>query len=266
MTRPRIVLKFGSSVLPSPAQLEGAAVEVERWLERGYQVLAVVSAFRGRTDDLYQVARDLAPGATDSDLAQVVAIGELESLAQFTLVLNARATPTRALDTAMLAIKTAGPTLDAEPIDVNTELLDRYFRQVSVVVMPGFLGRDVDNRPTLLGRGGSDLSALFLAHALGCPCRLLKDTGGVHEWDPACRGPRPRRFSELSFEDALQLDDDVLQRKGTRFCAERSFRFVVSGLGYAEGTAVGGPLTRLVPLALPAGGVAGAPPRRPPRR
>ncbi len=54
-----IVLKFGGSILADAKSLRLAVHEVYRWRRDGWHVVAVVSAFAGRTDDLYeQASRD----------------------------------------------------------------------------------------------------------------------------------------------------------------------------------------------------------------
>ena len=47
-----IVLKFGGSVLRDEDSLAGAVHEIYRWRREGARVVAVVSAFDGRTDEL----------------------------------------------------------------------------------------------------------------------------------------------------------------------------------------------------------------------
>jgi homoserine dehydrogenase len=72
-------------------------------------------------------------------------------------------------------------------------------------VVPGFYGRGPDGKIYLLGRGGSDLTALHLAHSLGAACRLLKDVDGVYDADPGHPTRSARRYAQLSYEDALRL-------------------------------------------------------------
>jgi homoserine dehydrogenase len=116
-----------------------------------------------------------------------------------------------------------------------------------VAVLPGFVGRDVDGRHTLLGRGGADLTALFAAHALGAErCRLLKDVDGIYEHDPAVRGRRrPRRYTALDWQGALRLDDCILQRKATQFAYRHRVCFEVGRAGSEKGTLVGAAESRL---------------------
>ncbi|MEO0660269.1 MAG: aspartate kinase, partial [Planctomycetota bacterium] len=109
-----------------------------------------------------------------------------------------------------------------------------------VVVVPGFAARDVGGRTVLLGRGGSDSTALFLAEALRATrCRLVKDVDGLYEWDPAREGPRPRRYASLGYADALRTDGTIVQHKAIERAWSLGVAFEVAGLGRRHRTVVG---------------------------
>jgi homoserine dehydrogenase len=120
------------------------------------------------------------------------------------------------------------------------EELDR-----GIVVLPGFVGRDAGGATTLLGRGGSDLSALFVAAELGGRCVLLKDVGGLYDADPAaCAGGEDggvtaRRYAALGWESARAVAGGAVQDKALRFAAARGLGFTVCGPGAVGGTRVG---------------------------
>src|SRR5207244_13266821 len=110
-----------------------------------------------------------------------------------------------------------------------------------------FVGRTREGGASLLGRGGSDLTALFLAkHLYADRCRLVKDVAGLYERDPSHGGPRPRRYGSLTWDDALQLEGGVVQHKALRFAREHHVVFEVATLGAVEATRVGGEATGFV--------------------
>ena len=88
-------------------------------------------------------------------------------------------------DAGRIRLVTEGSILNAEPVGLDTLGLIRLLEDQDVVVVPGFLGRDIHGRTTLLGRGGSDLTAVYIANQLDAPCILLKDVDGIFEEDPA---------------------------------------------------------------------------------
>ncbi len=260
-----IVLKFGSSVLAGVADLPAAVQEIYRWRRDGWRVIAVVSAAKGATDALLAEARALCPRpqrARNADAtAQLAAIGELTAAARLTLALDAHGVTAETLDAGAIALRTSGPCLDANPIGLDEGVIHAALDRAGVLVVPGFLGRDEHGRTTLLGRGGSDLSALFIARQLGARCRLLKDTPGLFESDPKrpschrdggfgpsrCEQPRTtdvtgaprsaepdlggtlnRRYSHLSWTDLPRLGTRAVQPKAAVFAWEHQVEFEVA--------------------------------------
>ena len=235
-----IVLKFGGSVLRSPATLPRAVHEIHRWRRDGVRVVAVVSALAGRTDALlaecHSASESLSPHAT----AARVALGEFESSALLGLQLDAAGIPAAVALPAALGLVASGDALDADPQEVDVERLSGLLAEHGVVVVPGFVAVDRSGRAVLLGRGGSDLSALFLAHALGARCRLVKDVDGLYEHDPSRPGPRPRRFERATWDDALATDGSIVQHKAIAFAKRRSLVFELGRIGGVAPTIVGG--------------------------
>lgn len=244
--RPLIVLKFGSSILRDERDLDRVVEEIRRWVDRGHRVIAVVSAFKGRTDALLQSTERYraADGSTHAPaVANLAATGETESAALLTLALHRARIAATLLDAAAIGLLTAGPTLTARPRALDEERLEQVLNEHDAVVVPGFAGRSRDGSVTLLGRGGSDLTALFLAWRLGGQCRLVKDTGGVLESDPAERqhgGDRPpRRYRSIHWSDSRAMRGRVVQARAAELALTRRIAFEIGGLGNDTVTKVG---------------------------
>ena len=219
---PLTVLKFGSSVLRNDSDLPGAVHEIYRWVRCGYRVIAVVSAMNKSTDQLLARAQSFGVGAEGHAVAALLATGEATSSALLSLALARAGVPAVALDEVRLGLRTCGPVLDSEPCALDAQAVLRVLDQIPVVVAPGFVGRQSDGTISLLGRGGSDLSAAFLAHALQADrCRLIKDVDGIFESDPARATASPRRYRTLTWGEAARVGDRVIQTKALNF-AERS--------------------------------------------
>ena len=252
--RPLTVLKLGGSVLRSERDLAQAVHEVYRWAREG-AVVAVVSALRGATDGLIAQAERVGARPQPAALAALVATGEQAAAALLALALDRAGLPVEVLDTARLGLRTRGALLEAEPVHLDTVVLDRVLGSGAVAVVPGFLGRTVDGAVSLLGRGGSDYTALFLADRLRAGrCRLIKDTAGLYDRDPA-RHAGARRYAALSWDDALRLGGGVVQPRALRFARARGLEFEVGAWRAADVTRVGvGParLARALPPPRPA--------------
>lgn len=240
MTAPVAVLKFGSSVLPDEGAFPRVVAEIQAWVAAGYRVLAVVSALGDTTDRLEAECHATAADPDPKSRAFLVSLGELRTVALLSLALGEAGTPATPLRPTQIELTTEGSFVDARPVGVNTDKVEQGWQSTPVQVLPGFLGCDSEGSTTLLGRGGSDLSAVFLAQCLQAQvCRLFKDTEGVFEWDPAQPGPRPRRYERIAWAEALALPGEVLQHKAVAFALEHEHCFDVGALESARFTEVG---------------------------
>lgn len=232
------VLKFGSSVLARPEEYGRAAEEVRAEVAGGCKVVAVVSAMGRTTDQLLAAARMVADAPADALVAALLGTGEEASVALLAMALDAREVPVRAFTRTTIPIRTRGPLQDADPVDVDAERILSVLESVDVVVFPGFVGVDAAGGPSLLGRGGTDLTALFLGHALGAAeIRLVKDVDGIFPGDPGEK-PDAAPFAYLSWDGARRIGGGVVQEKALAFAARHGLGFRVAAPG-GRGTWVG---------------------------
>jgi homoserine dehydrogenase len=223
--------------LQSRAELPHAVHEVYRWIRRQYNVVAVVSAFAGETDRLLATVegyRDANPEA----VARVVATGEEVATAFLALELDRFGIPAQVLDPSQIQLIAETDSNDTEPVSADITAIENAFKQGRVAVIPGFVARDRSGRVALFGRGGSDLSALFLAKQLGARCRLVKDVDGIYNSDPATCSTA-QRFDEINFADALAIAGKIVQKKAIAFGRKTGIPFEVAALGENYATIVG---------------------------
>jgi homoserine dehydrogenase len=246
------VLKFGSSVLRSPRDLHVAVDEVYRRWRGGYRVLAVVSAFEGITDELMAEVADALGADCPEATAAYVATGEQRTAALLAGSLQNSGIPSRVTDPREIGLIAEGSFSESTPVRVDVDALDQLWSAYPVLVLPGFYGIDSEGRIALFGRGGSDLSALFLAAALGAKCRLHKDVKGVYDADPAS-STLAHRFSALSWERAIQVAGPLIQSKALRYAQNRALTFEVGRPNEAACTRVGHTHDEWAPPARPSG-------------
>ncbi len=237
MSRKVIVLKFGSSVLHSREELPRAVHEIYRWIRRQYRVVAVVSAFAGETDRLLDAVADYRDACPEA-IARVVATGEEVATAFLALELDRFGIPAQVLDPSQIQLIAETTSNDTEPVSADILAIENVFKLGRVAVIPGFVARDRLGRVALFGRGGSDLSALFLAKQLGARCRLIKDVDGIYDSDPAACSDA-KRFDEINFSDALAIGGKIVQQKAIAFGRKTSVPFEVAALGENYATVVG---------------------------
>jgi len=235
------VLKFGSSILRTENDIGLLVEEVHRWLSEKSRVIVVVSAIGKTTDRLMNQAVQYGENFNQEGVATLASTGELASAALLTLALGRAGIATTILDPARFGLLANGPLLNAELSHADEVPLRLALAQFSVAVVPGFIARSTDGRTALLGRGGSDLTALFLAHRLQAGrCRLIKDVDGLYESDPNADGAfQPRRYRSIHWQDALRLRAAVIQHKAIRYAAKEGQPFEVAAPGRKDGTTVG---------------------------
>ncbi len=238
--QPLIVLKFGGSVLHNEERLRIAVHEIYRWRRDGWRVVAVVSALAGRTDEL--LSRCTSSGARPLAHAQAAALacGELESAALLGLHLDRAGVPVSVLTPGAVSLRATGEPLDADPVSIDIAPIMAAIERDGVVVFPGFIACDDSGRTVTLGRGGSDLTALFLAQRLAADkCRLIKDVDALYDSDPAESGPSPRRYSRTTFDDALATDGSIIQHKAVRFAKSHGTVFELGRFNGVRPTIIG---------------------------
>jgi homoserine dehydrogenase len=227
---PLIVLKFGSSVLRTEADLPTVVDEIYRWVCDGHRVIAVVSAVGNSTEELLARAHAFGQGVSDQAVAALVATGEATAAALLALALDRAGIPALILDEVRLGLRTRGPILNSEPCRIDTTAVEQEFEKFSVLVVPGFVGRQEDGAVSLLGRGGTDLTAVFVAHEIEADCcRLIKDVDGIFEYDPALSG-KPRRYRTLTWTEADRVNGGIVQAKAIHFAERQGFSFEVAAL------------------------------------
>jgi homoserine dehydrogenase len=244
------VLKFGSSVLRSPCDLHVAVDEIYRRWRCGCRILAVVSAFEDITDELIAEVLDVLGADCPAATAAYVATGEQKTAALLSGSLQNSGIPSRIIDPREIGLIAEGSFLESTPVRVDVDALGQLWSAYPVLVLPGFYGIDSEGRIVLFGRGGSDLSALFLAAALDAECRLGKDVMGVYDTDPA-NSTLAHRFSALAWERAIQVAGPLIQSKALRYARSRALTFEVGRPNEAACTRVGHTHDEWAPPATP---------------
>jgi len=212
--------------------------------------VAVVSAFEGVTNRLLAEASTLGesgdagatvdPGTADSAaLAVLLSTGEIASAAHLALALHRAGVPTQVVDPRDIELTAGGDRSNAELLSVRVERLNALLNATPVVVIPGFFARGSDGGLVLLGRGGSDLTALYLAAELCASCVLLKDVDGLYEADPATAAMRPRRFSHADYSAAETYGGALVQPKAICFARDRTLNLELAQVGCSRRTGIG---------------------------
>ena len=233
------VLKFGSSVLEREEDYPKVVHEIYRHVRDGEKVVAVVSALAGETDALLlQAKRVGGETAPDALVARLARIGELQSAALMALALSKVGLRAWTLDPHEMGLLAEGSPLDSNLAEVDADAVWAKIDANDIVVVPGFIADHGDHGVVTLGRGGTDLSAVFFADRLGAHrVRLIKDVDGVYDEDPACNS-HAERFSQMSYLEAEKASSGLIQLKAIHVAEEKDVLIEVASLGSAEATTI----------------------------
>lgn len=235
-----VVLKFGSSILKDQSCAPAVASELYGHVRAGRKVVAVVSALGGQTDRLLADARALGLDHENDLLPAYVAQGEEQAAALVAIACDRIGLDACALSVRELGIVAEGPVEHAHPVALHAEALNRAIAAHQVVIVPGFGAVGPNGRVVLLGRGGSDLTAVFLAAELGLKrARLVKDVDGLYDRDPASASGKPLRFRRASWDDARRHGGALVQHDAIDLGQARSVEIEVAAIGRSDCTVVG---------------------------
>jgi len=226
---PRLVMKFGGTSVADLDKIANAADKVRQEVETGFEVVVIVSAMSGKTNELVRWVKDCTSKSGDFDKAEydaVVSSGENVTSGLMALQLQAKGISTRSWQGWQVPIHCTDQHGAARIDAIPTKNLDASFAAgVKVAVVAGFQGLMADGRIATLGRGGSDTTAVAFAAALGAErCDIYTDVDGIYTTDPRIVS-NARKLHKISYEEMLELASlgaKVLQTRSVELA--RSYR------------------------------------------
>src|SRR5262249_36606462 len=179
-----IVQKYGGTSVRDPERIRRVAERLIATKKAGHDVVAVISAMAGATDNLIKLARDISSTPDARELDALLATGEQSSSALTAMAVNALGGKAVSLTGAMAGIVTDGIHTKAKISHISPRRIHELLSEDFIVIVAGFQGQSTDGSITTLGRGGSDLTAIALAAALKADdCQIFTDVDGVHTCD-----------------------------------------------------------------------------------
>ncbi len=202
-----IVQKFGGTSVGSIERIKNVAKLVKAERDIGNQVVVVVSAMSGVTDQLVGLVSQLSSTANDNERQEydsVVSTGEnvssgLVALALMNLGFKARSWQGWQIPIITNELFSQGKIQGIDPTKILQCLQDN-----EIPVISGFQGV-YDGRIVTLGRGGSDTSAAAIAAAINADrCDIYTDVDGVYTADPRVV-PTAQKLDKISYKEMLEM-------------------------------------------------------------
>ncbi len=239
---PRIVQKYGGTSVGDVERIKKVAERIKANHEQGNELVVVVSARAGVTNELLARAKAVSENPSERELDQLLAIGEQETCALMAMALHGLGVEAVSYTGAQAGISTDTVHTKAKIKTINPKPIEKDLVAQKVVIVAGFQGINEMGHVTTFGRGASDLTAIALAAALKADkCEIFSDVDGVYTADPrvvkdACK------LDEITYDEMLELASSgskVMMSRSVEFAKKFNVIFEVrSSFNYNPGTIV----------------------------
>jgi aspartate kinase len=238
----RIVQKFGGTSVADVDRIRAVARRVVAQAKKGDEVVCVVSAMAGATNQLVGLATQFGPVDRTPEYDTILSSGEQVTAGLTALALRELGFKARSWLGWEVAIRTDDSYGRARIRDIDVEGLDACLKTGEIQVVAGFQGLSPEGRPTTLGRGGSDTTAVALAAALKADrCDIYTDVDGIYTADPRIVA-KARKLDRITYEEIFELASlgaKVLHTRSVELAMKHRVRLrVLSSFNDSPGTLV----------------------------
>ncbi len=224
-----IVQKYGGTSVGTLERIENVAKRVAKTKDKGNDVVVVVSAMSGETNKLLSYAHHFSKTPNRRELDMLLSSGERVTAALLSIALNEMGYKAVSMTGRQAGIFTNDAHTVARIDKINTDSLKKALNEGKIVVVAGFQGITKNGEVSTLGRGGSDLSAVAIAGALGADlCEIYTDVDGVYTTDPRIV-PQAKKIEVISYEEMLEfasLGAKVLQSRSVELAKKLNVKLI----------------------------------------
>ena len=229
-----VVMKFGGSSVADADKIRAAAARAIRTKNEGNQVVMVVSAMGDSTDDLLDLAKQVAKNPPKREMDQLLATGEQVTISLMAMALEDAGTPAISFTAGQIGMVTDDVHTKARIKRIDSAKVHRELAAGRVVIVAGFQGVTEDGAVTTLGRGGSNVTLVAIAAALKADvCENYTDVDGIYTADPRIV-PNARKVDRVSYDEMLELASlgaNVLHNRAVEFAKKYNVPIHVRGAG-----------------------------------
>ena len=235
-----VVQKYGGTSVADPDRMRNVARHIAETRAKGIDVVAVVSAMGKATDNLVELARQVASNPQGREMDMLLTTGERISMSLLCMALHDVGCDAMSFTGSQVGIITDTSHTKAKILEIKGDRVRESLSAGKVAVVAGFQGVSTDREITTLGRGGSDTTAVALAAALNADaCEIYTDVTGVFSADPRIV-PQARKIQNLSFDEMLEMagaGSKVLALRAVEFARNHNVPIHVrSSFTWEEGT------------------------------
>ena len=199
------VLKFGGTSVGTIERIQHVANIIQKEHSAGNQVIAVVSAMSGKTNELINLSKDISKEFNKREFDVLLSSGEQVASALLAGALTELKINAKSWLNWQIPILTEGEHLNARIVNMNIKKINDFLNDKGVAIIPGFQGISKNGDITTIGRGGSDATAVAVAKLLGADaCEIYTDVDGVFSTDPN-KIPVAKKIDKISYDEMLEL-------------------------------------------------------------
>tara|TARA_B100000242_G_scaffold134969_1_gene95908 strand:+ start:4398 stop:5609 length:1212 start_codon:yes stop_codon:yes gene_type:complete len=199
------VLKFGGTSVGSIDRIQHVAKIIKKESDIGNEIIVVVSAMSGKTNELMKLSREISEKFNKRELDVLLSSGEQVSCSLLAGALINLDIEAKSFLNWQIPILTEGDNTNARIINIHVEKINHYLKNKGVAIIPGFQGISKYGDVTTIGRGGSDASAVAIAKIFNTDfCEIYTDVDGVFSTDPN-KIPVAKKIDKISYDEMLEL-------------------------------------------------------------
>ena len=230
-------MKFGGTSVGDVERLLDVARRIVAAREAGNRVVGVLSAMGHQTDELLDLAQKISPRPKPRALDMLVSVGERITCALAEMAIEDLGHHAISLTGSQAGIVTDTVHGKAKIVEIRARRIHEALDEDRIVLVAGFQGVSTEYEVTTLGRGGSDMTAVALAAALGADaCEIYTDVDGVFTADPRVV-PEARKLHAVTYEEMLEMAASgakVLQLRSVEFARNHAVKVHVRSTFSAE--------------------------------
>ena len=199
------VLKFGGTSVGSIERIVHAAKIIKKEHSNKNQVIAIVSAMAGKTNELIKLSRSISEKFNKRELDVLITSGEQVTSALLAGALNEMGVKAKSWMNWQIPILTDGAHTNSRIINMDVSKINNFLSEGGIAIIPGFQGISSSGEITSIGRGGSDATAVAVAKIFNSDsCEIYTDVDGVYSSDPN-KIPVAKKIDKISYEEMLEL-------------------------------------------------------------
>ena len=198
------VLKFGGTSVGTIERIQHVANIIKKEHDSGNQIIVVVSAMAGKTNELLKLSHSISENFDKRELDVLLSSGEQVTCALLTAALIKMKLKAKSWLNWQIPILTEGDHSNSRIINVNIGKINQFIED-GIAIVPGFQGISKDGDITTIGRGGSDATAVAFAKLFDAnTCEIYTDVDGVYSTDPN-KIPVAKKIEKISYDEMLEL-------------------------------------------------------------